>query len=340
LSRARTIGWKSVVMRLRRMMSRSSRVSWRLRCCGVAHGVGGGLHPLIDLALQADLRPVVDAGDADEEADLSLLHGREALAHGVDQLLAQVVGDDVVRRLLGDVFAARLEDDVEARAADEVRGHERLREAYLRLGHDGLADAADELVEESPAVLRLDRLELLDVDVDDAELALLDEHFFQTPEDDRHGRQAAGAVEEERLRGAVRRLDGLDLGATRTVQQRRHALDDLIAVERLDEVLVGAELQAGQTVLHLAAPGDENDADLRRPLHGLERLADVPAAALRHHHVEQDHVGEARLCYGKRLLAIRGDQKLGVERLQVGLEKLHDVLFVIRDEDERPTLHR
>src|ERR1051326_9185363 len=64
------------------------------------------------------------------------------------------------------------------------------------------------------------------------------------------------------------------------------ALDDLVAVERLDQVLVGAELQAGETILHLAAPGDEDDADLRRPLHGLERLADVPAAALRHHHVE------------------------------------------------------
>src|ERR1041385_9171414 len=69
--------------------------------------------------------------------------------------------DGVERGLLGQVLAARLEDDVEARAADEVRGHDRFREAPLRLGHDGLADAAHELVEECPTVLGLDRFELL-----------------------------------------------------------------------------------------------------------------------------------------------------------------------------------
>jgi hypothetical protein len=60
---------------------------------GVAHRVRGGLHAGVDLALEADLRAVVDARGADEEADLSGVQIREALARRVDQLLPQLLRD-------------------------------------------------------------------------------------------------------------------------------------------------------------------------------------------------------------------------------------------------------
>src|SRR5438105_3009939 len=62
---------------------------------GIAHGIGSGLHSLINLPLQTNLRAVVDARRADEKTDLALLHVREAIAHDVDELLAEIVGDGV-----------------------------------------------------------------------------------------------------------------------------------------------------------------------------------------------------------------------------------------------------
>src|SRR3954447_26457605 len=166
---------------------------------GIAHRVAGRLHALINLPLQANLRPVIDARRADEKSDLSLLHRREPLPHRGDELLADVIRDRVERCLLPQVGAARFEENVEARSADEIRRDERLRKARARLDRDCLTGAAEELVEEGPAVLRLDRFELLDVDVDDANLALLDEHFFEPAEHHWDGWKSARPIEEHAL---------------------------------------------------------------------------------------------------------------------------------------------
>src|SRR5437870_2211663 len=73
---------------------------------GIPDRVGGRLHPLIDLTLQANLRSIVDAGDAHEESDLPLLHGWKLRAHGLDQLLTEIVGDGVERVLLAQIRSA------------------------------------------------------------------------------------------------------------------------------------------------------------------------------------------------------------------------------------------
>jgi len=297
----------------------------------IADGVAGSLHPLINLTFQTDLRPVVDARRADEEADLFLLHVRESLAHRRDQFLADVVRDHVERRLLPQVGTARFEENVEAGAADEVRGHERLRKTFPSLAHDRLAGAAEELVEEGPAVLGLDRFELLDVDVNDADLALFDQHFFEPAEHHRNGRKSAGAIEEHALRrfGFLRAGSRLAMFA---MKQHADPLDHFVTIERFDEVVVGAELKSGQPVLHISAAGDEHDRNVRGPLHRLQRLADFPAAALRHHDVEKDDGGESRLGNGKRLLAVFRDQKVAVQRPKVGLQQEDHVIAVVRNQ--------
>ena len=161
---------------------------------------------MIDLPLQADGGVVFDAHRADEESDLPLLHGREALAHGLEQLLTQLVGDHVERRVPRPAFG--LEKDEEARAADDVRRHHGFREPRLCLRGDDLGYAAEELVEERPAVLRLDRFELLDVDEDDADLPLVDENFFEPVEHHRNGGQSGGAIEQHVLAERAGRRGG------------------------------------------------------------------------------------------------------------------------------------
>jgi hypothetical protein len=128
-------------------------------------------------------------------------------------------------------------------------------------------------------------------------------------------------------------------GAAAAVSSRLHALDDFVAIEGLDQVVVGAELQSGQPVLHVAAAGDQHHAEAGRALHGLERLADFPAAALRHHHVEQHHVGKTRLRHGERFLTVVRAKNLGAERTQVKLEELDYVVIVVRDQNDRPIWH-
>jgi hypothetical protein len=238
-------------------------------------------------------------------------------------------------RFLAEVLR-RFVEDVEARPADAMTRHERVLKLRLRLGGNDLSDVVQQLVEERPAVLRLDRFELLDVDEDDADLSLLDEHFLHAIEHDRQRRKRRGAIEEQRFQRGPARL--IDAGApvARTIEHGPHALDDFVAIERLDEVVVGADLQAGEAVFHIAAAGDENHADARGALHGLERLADFPAAALRHHHVEQHSVRQARLRHRQRLFAIARGQYLALERLEKRPQQQRDLFVIIGDQHDRP----
>ena len=302
----------------------------------VTDRIGRDLHPVVDLALEADRRPVFDAHHADEEADLCLLHGREALPHRIEELLPQLVSGRVERRLARPL--PRLEEDEEARPAHDVRGHHSFRKPRRCLGGHDLGRAAEEFVEERPAVLRLDRLELLDVDEDDADLSLIDEHFLQAAEHHGHGRKAGGAIEEHVLAHARGSL-GRRSGAAMAVEQRADALDHLVAVEGLDQIVVRAELQSGEAVLHVAARGGEDHRDVRRPLHRLEGLADLPATLFGHHHIEQNDVGKSLLRDGQRLLAIAGGEDLAVERPQKQPQQSDDVIVVVCDQEDRTVAH-
>ena len=75
---------------------------------------------------------------------------------------------------------------------------------------------------------------------------------------------------------------------TTATQQRLDPRQQLRHLERLDQVVVGAQLEADDLVDDLAPRGQHQD----RRLHALlaKRAADVEAVAAREHHVEQDHV--------------------------------------------------
>ncbi len=177
--------------------------------------------------------------------------------------------------------------------------------------------------------------ELLDVDEDDADLPLIDEDLFDAIEHDRKRGEGGGAVEQHRLE---RRAAGLHFFAAIFVDAREHglhALEDLVAIERLDQIVVGADLQTGQTVLHVAAAGDEDDADVRGALDGLEGLADFPAASLRHHDVEQHDVGKARLGEGQCFLAVAREQDLAVQRPEKHPQQKGNFFVIVGNEHDR-----
>ncbi len=82
---------------------------------------------------------------------------------------------------------------------------------------------------------------------------------------------------------------------------RTDARDELAGRERLDDVVVGAELEADDPVDLLAASGQHDDRHVR----GLAHLpAEVPPVTVGQHHVEQDHVGLGSLARRLRASAI------------------------------------
>jgi len=124
---------------------------------GITHGIGCDLHPLIDLALEADLGPVVEASRSDEETDLPLLHLRETFPQGLDEPLAQFVRRRFGRVLRRKVLTLGLVKYEEAGAADAVRADDRLAKALADFLGQHFTDAAQELVEECPSEFGLDR---------------------------------------------------------------------------------------------------------------------------------------------------------------------------------------
>src|SRR5581483_8622065 len=96
----------------------------------------------------------------DEKPDLLLLHLRELHAHGLDQLLPKFGGKNGELAFGRKGPAARLEKDEDTRSAGKVRRHDGLREPRFRLPVDDFAGAADELIEQRPAVFGFNRLEL------------------------------------------------------------------------------------------------------------------------------------------------------------------------------------
>jgi hypothetical protein len=116
------------------------------------------------------------------------------------------------------------------------------------------------------------------------------------------GHRAGGPVEVQVAEGQrlVARLFRRGAGSP---QDRAHARDDLPGAERLDDVVVGAELEADDAVGLVAAGGEHDDRHLRG---AADLTADVEARSVGQHQIEQDEVGLdargriERLCDGAR----------------------------------------
>ena len=98
------------------------------------------------------------------------------------------------------------------------------------------------------------------------------------------------------------------LGAPGATQQRLHAGRDLVKVEGLGDVVVGAGSQAGHPVGDRVAGGEKQDGHVR--VMGAQTFQGLQAVHARHLHVEDHDVGmkARRLC--QRVEAVRGRRRL------------------------------
>ena len=115
----------------------------------------------------------------------------------------------------------------------------------------------------------------------------------------------AAALQVDHQVAAAQRAAGLRVGqlAVGAAQQRLHAAHQLAHAERLDQVVVGADLEADHLVDLVGARRQEQDRRPRlAPPGGRPRSHPCPAADVEQHQVGRD-VGQA----GDRLLAGRDD---------------------------------
>ena len=126
------------------------------------------------------------------------------------------------------------------------------------------------------------------------------------------------------------------------VEEAPHGRQELLPREGLGDVVVGADLHAGDQVPDLALDREHRDRDLPRLGRALQGRADLPARELRHHDVEQDQV---RLAFDRLLdaLAAVAGEHGGVPRVvEDRLDDEKDVFVIVDDENlaRRPSVLR
>ncbi len=149
----------------------------------------------------------------------------------------------------------------------------------------------------------------------------------------RQARRAAASI--RRSPSAYAAGGGVAEGAL-PAQHSPDARDDLGTRERLDHVVVRADLEAHDAVHLGAAGGEHDDRDLRRAAQG---AAHVAAVAVRQREVEEHKVGRGGL---EALERLRGrERRDDVEAVpgQGARERLGDGRLVLDEEDARAGAH-
>ena len=113
-------------------------------------------------------------------------------------------------------------------------------------------------------------------------------------------------------------------------QQGAHAGDELAGREGLDEVVVGAELEADDAVLDLALGGEHDDGDVGGLADG---AAHALAGELGEHEVEDDQIEAVLLELLDRALAVAHAAHDVALALEVGRDGVADGLLVFDQED-------
>ena len=127
----------------------------------------------------------------------------------------------------------------------------------------------------------------------------------------------------------------LDLRLQRLqTQHGAHAGEQGRLLDRLDEIVVGAVVEALDDVLEVALGGQHDDRHERQAGVGLQRLEGFDAVHARHHDVENDDVGFQRAGLFEAFDAVAGGRDLVALRAQAQLDDLPVVGIVIDDEDE------
>ena len=111
-------------------------------------------------------------------------------------------------------------------------------------------------------------------------------------------------------------------------------------IERLGNVILGAELDRLDDVLQVLGSRDDDDADMAQPRVGAHAAQHLEAVDLRHHDVEQHEIDVLALELVQRLAAVgRLDHALIALALQPTGERIAVVLDVVDDQDQRRVGH-
>ncbi|MNL31347.1 hypothetical protein D3C87_1531310 [compost metagenome] len=119
----------------------------------------------------------------------------------------------------------------------------------------------------------------------------------------------------------------LGVAGLAAAQQGLDAGDQLAEAEGLDQVVVGADLEADDAVDLLALGGEHDDGDV--VLLAAQKAADLEAAQLGQHEVQNDQVGLRELDLLEGLLPIVGLYDLVALLHESELDGLDDHLFVV-----------
>ena len=207
-------------------------------------------------------------------------------------------------------------------AADDVRDPRGVADPLRRLAQDRVAGGV--------AVRVVDLLEVVDVEQQAREGAVVAVR--------QRDRLAGAGVElapvEEAGEPVAGGLVGEPVVDRLGPQRRAHARHELLVGERLDDVVDGAGVEAGDARVRLRVRGEEDDRGRRRAL-GLDRAADLVAVAAGHRHVDEQQVGMLVAGELERLLAVgRGDHRVARALEPRADDRARDAV-VVGDEHER-----
>ena len=111
--------------------------------------------------------------------------------------------------------------------------------------------------------------------------------------------------------------------------QRADPRQQLLALERLDEVVVGAAVESLDAVVGLGARGEDQDRDVAL---GAQPAADLDAVEPRQAEVEDDEVGDELLGRRERLLAVGRGAHLVALLAQGAAQHVGDLVVVLDDQ--------
>ena len=131
---------------------------------------------------------------------------------------------------------------------------------------------------------------------------------------------------------------GLRGGFAMAAQHGLDARDQLARIERLAEIVVGADLKPDDAVDVLFQRGQKNDGYARALCPQV--AAKIEARAVWQHHVEHDEIDLMRGKTLVQLVAICGERHSVPLALDVTGEKLADLGIVVGDEDTLRCSHR
>ena len=122
--------------------------------------------------------------------------------------------------------------------------------------------------------------------------------------------------------------------ARRAVASKLHPdpRHELARAERLDDVVIGADVEADHLVGVTAARGEEHDGHVR---HLAQLTAYLEAVEAGQHHVEQHEVGSGSPSHGERLGTIRGERGSVALAFHVQTKEVPDLGIVVDDQHSR-----